>query len=365
MEARDGDEHDHLGAGARARRTDADRGAAADRGHVRGHRRRTHARRRRLVDLDGAPRPGRCGGGRAGGARDPPGRRRGDHARQPPGVPHRRLGRGHSRGDAVLDLRHLSAGGDPVSVPRLRRPRGDRRAGVPARDPRGAPRPRFARARRGGRWRGAGGHALAGRGGGFGSGLRRRGGRVRSGERRPPHADLHLRHHRPTQGGPALASQRDGGGPGDGGDHRPAAGLPRDLLAAGRAHRRADGAPLHPDRVRRHDHLLPEPARGRLLPPAGPADLVLRGAADLGEAQSRARGDAGGPARGAARTGAGRPPGGDRARAAETTRGARPARARGEGRRGRRADLLEAARDRWASTRRSRSTWARRPRRSR
>jgi long-chain acyl-CoA synthetase len=43
-------------------------------------------------------------------------------------------------------------------------------------------------------------------------------------------------------------------------------------------------------------------ARGPLLPPADPADLVLRRAADLGEAQGRPRGDAGEPARGAAQT---------------------------------------------------------------
>ena len=33
-------------------------------------------------------------------------------------------------------------------------------------------------------------------------------------------------------------------------------------MAAGGAHRRADGPPLHPGDLRRHDHLLPEPARG-------------------------------------------------------------------------------------------------------
>ncbi len=61
-----------------------------------------------------------------------------------------------------------------------------------------------------------------------------------------------------------------------------------------------------------HDHVLPEPARGAVVPAAGPADLVLRGAADLGEAQGRARDDAGGPARGAAPARAGGRRGGDR-----------------------------------------------------
>ena len=37
---------------------------------------------------------------------------------------------------------------------------------------------------------------------------------------------------------------------------------PRDLMAARRPHRRAHGAPLHPGRLCRHDHLLPQPARG-------------------------------------------------------------------------------------------------------
>ena len=60
-----------------------------------------------------------------------------------------------------------------------------------------------------------------------------------------------------------------------------------DLVAAGRAHRRADGAPLSADRSRDDDHLLPEPPRDRRLPARRPADLVLRRPADLGEAQGR------------------------------------------------------------------------------
>ena len=45
--------------------------------------------------------------------------------------------------------------------------------------------------------------------------------------------------------------------------------------------------PLPADRARLHGHVLPEPARGGRLPARGAADLVLRGAADLGEAEGR------------------------------------------------------------------------------
>ena len=53
------------------------------------------------------------------------------------------------------------------------------------------------------------------------------------------------------------------------------------------SHRGADGAPLSPDRLRDDDHVLPEPARGGRLPARRQADVVLRGAADLGEAEGR------------------------------------------------------------------------------
>ena len=90
--------------------------------------------------------------------------------------------------------------------------------------------------------------------------------------------------------------------------------------------------------------VLPEPARDPLLPAAGSADLVLRRPADLGEAQGRARDDAGGPARGAAPAGAGgaggRHPAGA---AAPARRGGAPSSRRGGP--GRRADVLQAARD--------------------
>ncbi len=81
--------------------------------------------------------------------------------------------------------------------------------------------------------------------------------------------------------------------------------------------------------LRRHSHLLPQPARGPLLSAAGQADVVLRGSPHLGEAQGRARGDAGGPARGAATPDPGGTPSRHRARSPQAARRARPARARG------------------------------------
>jgi long-chain acyl-CoA synthetase len=87
---------------------------------------------------------------------------------------------------------------------------------------------------------------------------------------------------------------------------------PRDLVAAGRAHRRAQRAPLPADRVRAGDHLLRRPARGPLLPARSAPELVLRGAAHLGEAQGGPRDDGRRPARGAARADPGRARGGVR-----------------------------------------------------
>ena len=57
---------------------------------------------------------------------------------------------------------------------------------------------------------------------------------------------------------------------------------------------------------------LPRPAPDHRVPAEGAADLVLRRAADLGEAQGRPRGDARQAARRAARAGPAGPPGGDR-----------------------------------------------------
>ena len=62
------------------------------------------------------------------------------------------------------------------------------------------------------------------------------------------------------------------------------------LVAAGGAHRRAQRAPLPADRVRDDGHDLPEPARDRRLPAGRQADLVLRRAAHLREAQGGPRG---------------------------------------------------------------------------
>ena len=80
------------------------------------------------------------------------------------------------------------------------------------------------------------------------------------GARGRDHADLHLRDDGAAEGRPARASQLDDRGPvGRGADPVPG-GLAGDLVAAGRAYRRADGASLPADRLRDDDHVLPEPA---------------------------------------------------------------------------------------------------------
>ena len=153
------------------------------------------------------------------------------------------------------------------------------------------------------------------------------------------------------------------GGAGGRGGHQVRPRREGDLVAARGAHRRADGPPLHPGDLRRHDHVLPEPARGALVPAAGQAHLVLRGPPDLGEAQGRARDDAGGPARGAAPPDPGGAAGVDRARAAAPARraGAAPSSRRRSPRPTSRCSPSCARCS--GSTRRSRSTSApRRPR---
>ena len=111
--------------------------------------------------------------------------------------------------------------------------------------------------------------------------------------RRHPDPDLHLGDHRPSQGRAADPPRdhvhRRRGARGDQVPDR----LPGHLLAALGPHRRADGPPLHPGGVRRRGDLRAQPARGALLPAPGAAQLVLRRAADLGEAQGRPGGDAG------------------------------------------------------------------------
>ena len=93
----------------------------------------------------------------------------------------------------------------------------------------------------------------------------------------------------PPKGVQLVAPQPDDGGAvGRGADPVPRR-LTGHLVAAGRPHRRADGAPLPAGRLRDDDHLLPEPARGGRVPAGGQADVVLRRAAHLGEAQGRSR----------------------------------------------------------------------------
>ena len=116
---------------------------------------------------------------------------------------------------------------------------------------------------------------------------------------RPPDAHLHLGDHRATEGRPAHAPEHHGLRSCDRGPRPVRGGHARDLVAARGAHRGAGGAPLPADRLRFHDHELPEPPRHRLLPPAGEAQLVLRRAPDLGEDEGRTRGAAREPARGA------------------------------------------------------------------
>ena len=118
-------------------------------------------------------------------------------------------------------------------------------------------------------------------------------------------------------------------------------GTEGDLVAARRAHRRAQRAPLPAARVRLHGDDVPEPARDRRLPAGRQADLVLRRPAHLREAQGRARGPslhAGGADR---RLAAGRAPQGG-------ARAGGPAGARGRGGdrgRGRRAAVRGPADD--------------------
>ncbi len=83
-------------------------------------------------------------------------------------------------------------------------------------------------------------------------------------------------------------------------------------------------------------HHLPRPARDPLLPAPGPSDLVLRGPADLGEAQGWAGDDAGRPARRAAQADRGRDGGVARAGPPAPGRRAGAGRARAGGGAGRR-----------------------------
>ena len=201
----------------------------------------------------------------------------------------------------IADLAVMTLGATPFSIyptftpgaDRLRRRRRgregrDRRGGAPGDVPRGAGRAagaRDARRRRGRRGRGR--RRLGRRRGrrpGFDPEPHWRARRARG----PAHADLHVRHDRAAQGRPARAPQHHGrGAAADAVDPVPRR-LEGHLVAARRAHRRAQRAPLPADRVRHDGHDVPEPARDRRLPAGGQADLVLRRAAHLREAQGRA-----------------------------------------------------------------------------
>ena len=122
---------------------------------------------------------------------------------------------------------------------------------------------------------------------------------------RPADAHLHVGHDRAAEGRRADARQPHQVDRGLQAAHRLPADGPRHLVAAERARRRAQRAPLHPDRARAGDHDLRRPAQDRRVPARGAPELVLRGPADLGEDQGRARGQArrraGGAGRGRAR----------------------------------------------------------------
>ena len=135
---------------------------------------------------------------------------------------------------------------------------------------------------------------------GPGPGLRRRGVGGAARPAGPAHDHLHLRHHRAAQGRAALAPQPAGRRRAGRAAHRLPARRARHLLAAGRPRGRAQRPPLPADRLRAADHVLRQPARDPRLPARGPALVVLRGPAHLGEAQGRPRGDGRRPARGAA-----------------------------------------------------------------
>ena len=184
--------------------------------------------------------------------------------------------------------------------------------------------------------------------------------------RRPADPDLHLRHHRATEGRAAHPSQPDEPGRrGRRDDRAPRARGKGDLVAAGRAHRRARRQLLPARGPGALGHGLPRPPPDRRVHAAGAADLVLRRAADLGEAQGRARGEArrgprrGGRARSAPRS---RP----RCRRSASSRRARRSRSRSRPR-SRRPTRRCSRTCGWrsGSTRRSRSASARRRPRSR
>ena len=112
--------------------------------------------------------------------------------------------------------------------------------------------------------------------------LRRRGVRREGQAQGPPDADLHVGHDRAAEGRRADARQPHQVDRGLQAAHRLPARGARHLVAAERAHRRAQRAPLHPDRPRPRDHDLRGPAQDRRGPARGAAELVLRGARGSG-----------------------------------------------------------------------------------
>ena len=177
-----------------------------------------------------------------------------------------------------------------------------------------------------------------------GSGLRSGRDRRRDPARRPADADLHLGDDRSAEGRAADPPEPDDPDEGGRGDRQ----LPRsrrqgDLVAARCAHRRARRPLLPAVHPRRLGDDLPGPAQDRRLARGGPADLVLRGAANLREAQGGNRGELRQASRRAARGG----PEGRRGRDPEgppgAGRGGGPGGARGRGRPGRGADVLAAS----------------------
>ena len=161
----------------------------------------------------------------------------GHHAHEPARVPHRGP-RCHAPGcPRVLDLQHVGARSDRVSLRRRRQPDRHHRACV-RRAPDGRARRRHAdRPHRRGRRR-AGRHAQP-RGGG---GRRRPAVRLRRSvvggrPRRPPHPDLHVRHDGSAQGGGAHSPQHDEQDPGATTGVARHAGWPHHLVPARRAHR--------------------------------------------------------------------------------------------------------------------------------
>ena len=185
--------------------------------------------------------------------------------------------------------------------------------------------------------------------------------------RRPAHADLHLGHHGASEGRPAHPPQPAlRGGDGRRADRAARARRQGDLLAAGRARRRAK-RPLLP--AGRQGASRSQSARIRAGSPSScrkvKPDLVLRGAADLREAEGRARGDVRRAARRAARSPPRRASRLRSRRCASSRPGRRcpPRSPRPRRRRTSRCSRSSASSSGW--TRRSRSTSAPRRRRSR